>query len=219
MCDSATRTVIEELVEEKVSKEEMFTAWDITKEVRSSGTREPHRSVKRVVHRIFENGEMEGYDRALVSVRPGVPSPFVYHPDGIDPNDYLAQGKVDKASRNGDGDDDDDDDDGDDDTQSSRYAGVSPVKTTKNPDGSIDRTTGDRGYLYLPKDMVSGIGLKVGQKAHVHRASNGNLSISKATGGIATYAVDAKGNVRVHKRYLPKDKCNIKDKNDEIVIS
>lgn len=207
MCDQATRTVIEELVQDKIEKSEMFTAWDITRALSASGIKERHRDVKRVVHGLFADGEMEGYARKTVAL-PSVqgPAPWVYHPEGTDPNDYANQGNIAPAKAATTTDDEDDEDD----DTASRLGGIRPsrtvARTTLNPDGTIDRSAGNRDYLYVPKTFVKDSGLRPGDTVYVQKDGNELVLTEDEEDGLVTlakYSVDAKGNVRIPKAHLP----------------
>jgi hypothetical protein len=60
---AALQNVVESAVADKVSNGDMFTTYDITKEVRSRGHRENHHLIKQVVHAYFEQGLMGGVCR------------------------------------------------------------------------------------------------------------------------------------------------------------
>jgi len=70
---------IQSIINSKVLRNEKFTAFDITKELRSQGKSVKHYSVKEVVHSIYENGDMGSYQRSL-NGGIGNPPPFEYHP-------------------------------------------------------------------------------------------------------------------------------------------
>ena len=88
MCDTATTNAIEQAVLDKVRKQEIFTTFDITKAARqSSGLRFLHRDVTCDVHEAISR-LAHSYLRTLISI-PNVPDrPFLYFPQGADPNLY-----------------------------------------------------------------------------------------------------------------------------------
>jgi len=70
--------------------EGLFTAFDITREIRSDGTRCRHKNVRQIVHDTYNNGEMaDNYIRSLIFVDSSHQA-FVYHPDDVDPNVYVG---------------------------------------------------------------------------------------------------------------------------------
>jgi len=83
---------IEDVVTEFVDNNTMFTAWDVTLATRKrSKDRVQHYEVKREVHRMFDNGNMTGYNRQLANL-PGVnPQPWLYFPPSADPNTYTGK--------------------------------------------------------------------------------------------------------------------------------
>jgi len=88
--DSVEADVISDIIDDKVGQGQMFTAYDITKELRSSGTRTYHRNTKEIVHALFLKGNMQGYTRSLVSVPNAPIKPFLYHPMGSDISTYTV---------------------------------------------------------------------------------------------------------------------------------
>lgn len=99
MCDSATMTALETIIQGKINNGEIFTAFDITKELRvqvGKSVRISHNDVKHDIHDLIQRHSNSGsvsYSRTLVDL-PGVPErPFLYHPQGSDINTYgpLAQ--------------------------------------------------------------------------------------------------------------------------------
>lgn len=91
MCDTATIQMIEEVVEEKVKAGEMFTAYDISLEVKKRGGYDRHRHMKKFVHDYHDRGLMgTDYERVLISI-PGVKrQAYLYHPKSADPSTYKA---------------------------------------------------------------------------------------------------------------------------------
>lgn len=79
---------IQQVVDDKVQKNEMFTAFDVSRAVQHLGHRERHNNMKDVVHDYFLQGNIQGYDRTLVTVVAGKPDAWVYHPVGVDATTY-----------------------------------------------------------------------------------------------------------------------------------
>jgi retron-type reverse transcriptase len=90
MADAATEGLIRQIVQEKVQAGAMFTAYDITLEVRSRGGNVRHGEARDLVHQLFERGEMgAGYNRTPIDV--GAPTrPFLYHRFSDDPSRYRS---------------------------------------------------------------------------------------------------------------------------------
>jgi hypothetical protein len=92
MCDSATIQIIEEVVEEKVRAGEMFTAFDISLEVKKRGGTDRHRHMKRIVHDYHDRGLMgAGYTRTLITIPGAKAQAYLYYHKSDDPSAYKAQ--------------------------------------------------------------------------------------------------------------------------------
>jgi hypothetical protein len=78
---------------------EMFTAWDVTREVRDRiGL--PHRLLKQIVHALFVDGWMgEGYTRTLCDVGGDRGPAWVYHREGDDPACYTTEMLLERLMR------------------------------------------------------------------------------------------------------------------------
>jgi|GEM_PF-4514232 hypothetical protein len=63
----------------RVFNGDSFTALEISRAVQARGIRERHRDLKVVVHALFENGDMIGYDRTPINLPTGE-RPYFYHP-------------------------------------------------------------------------------------------------------------------------------------------
>jgi retron-type reverse transcriptase len=90
MADADTKRLIGQIVDEKVSHGEMFTAYDVTLHARKLGSNVRHHEVRDLVHEIYEQGRMSAaYTRSVINV--GAPTqPFLYHRFSDDPNSYRA---------------------------------------------------------------------------------------------------------------------------------
>lgn len=193
MCDLATRTVIEQVSSNFVQQGRQFTAWDVTKEVRSQGVREKHNEIKKVVHELFSNGNF-GSDytrsvRQLPNQVSGQPAPFIYHRNYEQPDDYV-NAQVSASS-------DDEDDD-----KSSK----SSFSVDDHDDGcyKVDK----RSRICIPKQLLFDIGIGAGDTVGVVFDSNSSsLLITKDTKGtdvLTNYKVDSYGNVRISQATLQK---------------
>src|ERR1043166_9105021 len=79
MIRRSTRTLIEQIVAGHVGMGNAFTAFDVTRELRSQGVQVVHEAAKRVVHGLYFAGAMPGYTRDLRPMGGPVPA-FVYFP-------------------------------------------------------------------------------------------------------------------------------------------
>jgi hypothetical protein len=80
---------ITDVVNNFVNDNKLFTAYDVTVEVRKKVSgRVPHDEVKREVHKLFNSGSIFGYNRALANLSGVNPQPWVYHPLAADPTTY-----------------------------------------------------------------------------------------------------------------------------------
>ena len=108
MCDSAVATQIIDVLGQFVIPRKVFTAYDVTKEVRQ-GTTDPisHNDVRDVVRQELRAGNLIGYNAQLMTLDVGnKPQAMIYYPDSKSPTDYPLAVK--------DNDTTDDDDDTDD---------------------------------------------------------------------------------------------------------
>jgi len=216
--DAALQSVIEAVVNDKVQAGEMFTAYDVTKEVRNRGHRERHNNMKTVVHDYYGRGLMgSDYTRTLIPIQ-GAPVPaFLYHRYTDDPTTYnpsqpraassnpaavgaavgnfYAQGKADP----------DDDDDG---------SAANPTSASLSPPSSLPQlSTGTvkngvrkpdaRGTVCIPAKHLRACGFKPKDTVFVWTKDGKTLAVQKpATSGgkpLAKYTVDENNNVRITK--------------------
>jgi len=88
--DSDLEEQVDVIVTDLCEGDGLFTAYDITKEIRNAGVSCRHAKVRRIVHNTYNNGEMDdNYMRSLIFVDSNVQA-FVYHPANVDPNVYLG---------------------------------------------------------------------------------------------------------------------------------
>jgi retron-type reverse transcriptase len=82
--------LIQLIIQDKVSRGEMFTAFDISKELSRQGSGARHRDLKDIVHQTFERGEMgPQYTRTTIDV--GAPTrPYLYFRKGDNPRRYRS---------------------------------------------------------------------------------------------------------------------------------
>jgi hypothetical protein len=80
--------VVEQVVNDKVQQGEMFTAHDVTLEVRGRGHRAGHAEIRTAVHDYFQRGGMGvAYTRSTITVPGG--TPFLYHRLVDDPSTFA----------------------------------------------------------------------------------------------------------------------------------
>jgi len=202
MCSADTATLIAEVVDQKVDNDDMFTAFDVSLEVKALAKKEGlpverHRHMRREIHNCMSRHVNGGtYESTTWDV--GAPNPAIlYFPTGGDPNEYKPQERDKKSQSNGhkpaqDGlfDASDDGDDGD--------SGVD-LKGRK-PDA--------RGTLAIPNSFIRDAGYKHGDRLYVATDDdNGEpvlvVSDDKA-GALVSYVVDHGDNVRITDSVLTK---------------
>lgn len=71
--------VVDELTN-RVNSGLTFTAFDITQAVRRQGHHVMHDDIRKLVHRVYEQGAMTGYDRSLQDVAGNGVRAYVYSP-------------------------------------------------------------------------------------------------------------------------------------------
>jgi hypothetical protein len=88
MATSGLQAVTENVIDSKTQNNEMFTAHDITLELRNRGHRASHHEVKEYVHDYYSRGEMGiAYTRSTITVPLGG-TPYLYHRQVDDPSQY-----------------------------------------------------------------------------------------------------------------------------------
>ena len=88
MCSYDNEQILRGVIEEKVSQEKAFTAFDITMQAKKKGMSESHRFCKNTTHRILADDYPE-YNKTLIDI-PGASQAFLYYPDGYDIDEYVA---------------------------------------------------------------------------------------------------------------------------------
>ena len=69
MCYVSYRQAVEEAVATRTAQGTMFTAYDITRDLRVLGFKEPHAVLKEVVHCLFRHEQMDAdYTRTFCTV-------------------------------------------------------------------------------------------------------------------------------------------------------
>jgi len=179
--------VVETVVDEKVQAGELFTAHDVTLEVRQRGHRAGHGEVRDAVHDYYGRGGLGvAYSRTIISVPGG--NPYLYHRGADDPSVYQnirgggnisvpnpnpATISVPPFGQSGDG-DDDGDDDGD----------GQAVNIPSNLLGSLSS---------VPQNSVAGIAVS-GVNGH---ARNSATRTSNKPGNTKARTVDGRGTLSI----------------------
>jgi hypothetical protein len=193
MCDSATQQVIEQVVSDKVQKNELFTAFDVTTAVRKQQSgRVFHSEVKKAVHKLYDSGVMgPDYTRSVAVNLNVSPQPFLYHPMSADATEYgqvnpTVAGPTVADVTSDDDSDEDEEDDGD---------GVKSCKV----DG--------RNTLCIPAPLLRSAGFKSGDPAYVSLDTIGNCLVvtrKPSANLLSQYTVDSYDNVRITQYVLQR---------------
>lgn len=168
MCDVATQQALETAVDSKVNNAEAFTAYDITLAARNaSGLNIRHSHVKHDVHDVIAS-RATTYQRSLISL-PGVPvQPFLYHPPGYDLNSYSpasqagGQSVVNVTQ-----------------AQNQTAVAMNPAPAYVTPGATNDPdviTQDNRGRLWIPARLISGLGVQYSSPVHVTQSTIPDLS-------------------------------------------
>lgn len=230
MANSALIGVVETVVDDKVAAGEMFTAHDITIEVRTRGHRAGHNEVRDAVHDYYGRGGLGvAYSRTTISVPGG--NPFLYHRGADDPSTYanIRNGSVNvpSPSPSNSPDDDDDDDDsqpvaipagllgslsGIPNGQPASVAGVAVATATRRnsankPGVVVARRVDGRDTLSIPTTIIRAAGFSLKQKVFAVASTSGVDIIATqppASAVFGKYTVDSHGQVRLTQSLLQR---------------
>lgn len=214
---------IQQVTLDKAANNELFTAFDVSRTVQNMGHKERHNNMKQHVHDLFESGQLQGYNRTLVTVEQGKPDAWVYHPQGVDARTYTPTYQPLPNNM----------------TPGAFYQGAgSPAQATApaptgNPSlsavsfqSSPVRVKGQhkpdqRGAVTVPAALITKIGAKSGDKLAVDKDGS-TLVISTNSPG--RYTVNTSNNIRI-KRKVWSQICDgsgqfeFEEKNGKIVVS
>lgn len=224
--------VVESVVDSKVQGSDMFTAHDVTLEVRNRGHRVGHAEVRDAVHDYYQRGGLGiGYSRTNISVPGG--NPYLYYPSNADPNTYsnIRGMGVSPTTPSGNyqtipvppagnsSDDDDDDDDGSlasaVSIPSSLISSVAGVAVNGNRNGKHSankagvtsaRAVDGRSTLSIPAPVVRKV-FKVGQKVYAVASADGVEVVDQqppAASVYGKYTVDSHCQVRITQSLLQR---------------
>ena len=87
MCMTANSQLIDSIVDDLVSRQECFSAWDVTRAAKQRGATENHFQMKSAVHARWFDLQNNGYTRSLVPTPTG--DTWLYHPVGADTQPYI----------------------------------------------------------------------------------------------------------------------------------
>jgi hypothetical protein len=154
-------------VQEFTADRKMFTAWDVTSNLRHAGTQVKHYEVRGTIHGMFPNPPFgSDYDRMNVDVGNGQQA-WLYFPDDQDPNTYDRHANQPTTVAQ--------------DPASNGYSSTDPVPSTDPassgdgppaPDSTVSSvvSTNKNGRLHIKAQYLRGIGLGAGQNAVVYPA-------------------------------------------------
>ena len=99
--NAQTEQQINGIVDGFVNKGFSFTAFDVTKSVRASGTQVYHSECKDLVNGLFNNSGMPDYSRTSVPVPGAKVDPLVYHHQNANAHGYQPDWIVSNPNQNG----------------------------------------------------------------------------------------------------------------------
>lgn len=179
MSNASLIPVVESVVDEKVLAGELFTAHDITLEIRQRGHRAGHGEIRDAVHDYYARGGLGvAYSRTIISIS-GNGNPFLYHRGADDPSTYQNIRGNNIAVPNFSSIQNDDDDDDDDDVQAvaippSLLSGLSDVPDVPVNNQVIkSRIVDGRGTLSIPAPIIRQLGFKPRQKVYAVVVTDG----------------------------------------------
>ena len=200
MCEPATTSLIQEVIEQKIGNDELFTAFDISLAVKElaiskSEPVERHRHMKRTIHETLEPYTRQGvYNIELWDVGAQTQA-NLYYPKGADPNTYVPVSRRDSKP-----------------DSTSTAAATAPISVadpadTDDGDGvdSGGRKADKRGSLTIPCFLLRQAGLKVKDVAYATSRKDGKgddtvvlgKRVAAGCAPLTSYTVDKNGNVRV----------------------
>lgn len=190
--------LITDVVNEFAKEDMMFTAHNVTTEVRKrTQDRVFHDEVKREVHKMFSSGELNGYNRSLANLFGANPQPWVYHPLNADVALYDGKPMTDQVTNAP--------------SQTAQVAApVQPVATISTTDDGVYELD-STNRLCVPNALVRGAGWKKGDEVLVLSDPNTNemLLTQNQTRAVSlypvtTYVVDRDDNIRITLSALQK---------------
>lgn len=182
--------LIHEVIDQKVENNEMFTAFDISKQVQTLQKErnlpfERHSLMKDDIHQVMKHWLSEHYEKTTIDVGEHI-RPILYYPQNADPTTYVNQNHIDVVQVN------------------------VPVQqpqlavTNYHPDA--------RGTLCVPAELVRGVLFNVGETVYTMAGNDGHgraiveivRQIPAGQESLAAYTVDDYSNIRVTRPTLIK---------------
>lgn len=178
--------LMKEIVYSWLSEGRMFTAFEVSLELKSKGEKLRHRQMKETIHEvIFDIAPHFDYTRILMDV--GAPHPaWVYYPEGQNPYSYLPLERRDHLP-----------------VPDIKVTGTPITKGSDVPQDAYG--TDGRGRLCIPVGLLSKIGAKPGDTVSVE-AGEEFVKIYKGVFSDTLYTVEPDGNVRLCQSTLSKGK-------------
>jgi bifunctional DNA-binding transcriptional regulator/antitoxin component of YhaV-PrlF toxin-antitoxin module len=186
---------IDDIVGTWVGEGRMFTAFEVSLEVKRQGVTARHRNMRDYIHdSVFRAASNVGYTRTLVEV--GAPDPaWVYHPVYADPATYVP---LDRSQYGP--------------TRASKPGRV--LHKSSLPQGAFG--TDRRGRLCIPVRLLATLGVRSGQRVSVRcDPATGTVMIKRAGAAWANpdtnYTTEGHGNVRLAQGILTRAGLNGQD--------
>lgn len=95
MCDFATQNRTEEIINEFITSNTMFSAFDVTYKLREEGFKVYHSEIRNIVRNMFNNDLLTNYSRTLINI--DNTQTFIYHGSNSDPYTYNKDWQVKKS--------------------------------------------------------------------------------------------------------------------------
>jgi len=178
---AADRQIVEEIVEEWVRGENMFTAFDVSLEAKRRGAQCRHRDMKPAIHEQMRYNR--DYTRQQIQINGASGRPYLYFLVGADPDEYepLDRSKF------------------DDDMQFDGHKVAAPAKRICN---QVDK----RGRYCVRSSFVADAGFDKGDAVSIFVNSD-EITIAPITypdpnNSAKTYKVDKDRNIRISKTLL-----------------
>jgi len=180
---SADSQIVEEVVEDWVDDEKMFTAFDVSVEAKKRGAQCRHREMKSTIHELMRYNS--NYRKQTLQVRGAYTKPFVYLPHGSDISEYepMDRSKFDDADTS---------------------AKSTPKVAKTSVSGQLDK----RGRYCIRSSFVADAGFDKGERVSVFINSDEiqivPTSVTLSAQISKTYKVDKDRNIRLSKKLLSK---------------
>ena len=195
MCTAQSLNIIWKVVDQKLQRRDMFTAYEVSEEARRNGMAERYGIVKKQVHRMIQNSIASSvginYERTLIDIDDEKGQAILYYPSECDPAVYIPMtgevpASIDATAPAG----------------AAIPAGVTMPAGTAIPTGSpAPATTCDKyGRYCIRANVVRDAGFSVGDTVRVEVGTN-RIVVSNGISGVP-YKVDKDSNVRIAPRRI-----------------